>query len=425
MIGYLSFIRQHWALLGFGFLTVFWGNFGQSFFVAWFGADIQRSLGLSAAEYGSAYSLGTLISAAALLWAGGMIDRVSLRTYTLLVSAGLAMAMLVLSQTQNLWMLLVGFFLLRLFGQALLPHTGITTMTRHFEAQRGKAVSVAMSAVPGGEIVLPLMAVALIAALGWQQTFFWLALAVFAVLMPALIWLLRKAQRLMTESDPEVLLVVDGEQADASAQIISAGRREVLRDYRYWLALPGVIANPFLITGIFIHQNFLATSKGWSISWLATCFVVYGLVHWISSLVTGALVDRYKGARLLSFFLIPLLLCMLVAAFMPGQWAAVLMMISLGMSAGSGPPITGSLWPEIYGTRKLGSIRAMNMSVMVLSTSVAPVLFGYFIDSGVSAAGLYGSCALFVLVALIMMNFSYPSNPASHANAIQKSRGVV
>ncbi len=408
MTGYFSFIKQYWALLGFGFLTVFWGNFGQSFFVAWFGADIQRSLGLSAAEYGSAYSLGTLMSAVVVLWAGGLIDRVSLRTYTLLVSAGLASAMLVLSQANNLWILLLGFFLLRMFGQALLPHTGMTSMTRHFDDQRGKAVSVAMSAVPGGEIVLPVLAVALIAVVGWQSTFFWLAIAVPVLLVPMLLWLLSRAQMSVAVSQADQTTA----SADSTTPDFSAGRREVLRDYRYWLAMPGIIANPFLITGIFIHQNFLADVKGWSLSWLATCFVVYGIVHWISSLVTGALVDRFKGVRLLSVFLLPLLLCMLVAAFVQGQWAALLMMVLLGMSAGSSPPITGALWPEIYGTRKLGSIRAMNMSVMVLSTSVAPVLFGYFIDSGVTAAGLYGSCAFYVLLALILMNFSYPSNPA-------------
>jgi hypothetical protein len=69
--GYLGFLQQNWALLGFGFTAVFWGNFGQSFFVAWFGADIQRSLDLSAGEYGTAYSLATLVSAATVVWAGG------------------------------------------------------------------------------------------------------------------------------------------------------------------------------------------------------------------------------------------------------------------------------------------------------------------------------------------------------------------
>jgi MFS family permease len=415
VISYFSFIKQQWTLLAFGFVAVFAGNFGQSFFIAWFGADVQRSLGLSAAEYGSAYSLGTLVSAFVVLWAGGLIDRVSLRSYTLAVVAGLTVAMLLLSQADSLLLLMAGFFLLRLFGQSLLPHAGMTTMTRFFDQQRGKAVSVAMSAVPIGEIVLPLLAVTLIAALGWQQTFFWLALIIPLLLVPLFLFLLWRAA--FDANAPAAAAVSSATAAqvnDAAAQhSFAPGRREVLQDYRYWLALPGIVANPFLITGIFIHQNFLVSSKDWSLSWLATCFVVYGAVHWVSSLVTGALVDRFKSMRLLSLFLLPLLACMLVAAYVPGDWAAVLMMTCLGISAGSSPPITGSLWPEIYGTRKLGAIRAMNMSVMVLSTSIAPVLFGYFIDTGVSAAGLFGSCALYVLVALILMNLSYPANARS------------
>ncbi|MBU2098574.1 MAG: MFS transporter [Gammaproteobacteria bacterium] len=412
VMSYLSFIRRQWTLLAFGFMAVFAGNFGQSFFVAWFGADIQRTLNISAAEYGTTYSVGTLLSAFVVVWAGGLIDRVSLRRYVLVLLAGLSAALLLLSAADSLLLLTAGFFLLRLFGQSLLPHAGMTTMTRCFDKQRGKAVSVAMTAVPVGEIVLPLLAVTLIAVLGWQHTLMWLAVIVPAVLLPLFLFLLPRAgARTDDAAGSEIAAAgvqVNLESADAEP---AAGRREVLQDYRYWLALPGIIANPFLITGIFIHQNFLATSKDWSLSWLATSFVVYGVVHWISSLASGVLVDRFNAARLLPFLLLPLLICMLVAAFVPGNWAAMLMMVCLGVSAGSSPPITGSLWPEIYGTRKLGAIRAMNMSVMVLSTSVAPVLFGYFIDNDVSAAGLFGSCALYVFAALVLMNLSYPANP--------------
>jgi MFS family permease len=417
MTGYLSFVRQNWALLGFGFTAVFWGNFGQSFFVAWFGADIQRSLGLTAGEYGSAYSLATLASAVVVIWAGGLIDRLALRTYTLLMALGLAMGVLVLSQANGLLLLLFGFFLLRLFGQALLPHTGITSMTRYFDQSRGKAISVSMSAVPAGEIVLPILAVTLIAAIGWQNTFITIGVLVIVVMTPALLWFLSRSDL------PASALHLGSSVADTS-EVQSAkpeqkipGRTQVLRDYRFWLALPGLMVNPFIITGVFIHQNFLADSKGWSLGWLASCFVVYGAVHWISSLVSGALVDRYKGVRMLAFFLLPMFLCMLVVAFVPGNMSALLMMALMGISAGSGPPITGSLWPEIYGTRKLGSIRAMNMAIMVTATSVSPVLFGYFIDTGIDAAGLYGACAMYVFVAMLLMLMSYPSNREPVAGA--------
>lgn len=406
MTGYLGFMRQHWALLGFGFTAVFWGNFGQSFFVAWFGADIQRTLGLSAGEYGTAYSLATLVSAATVVWAGGLIDRLSLRTYAVAVALGLAVALTVLSQANGLLTLLLGFYLLRLFGQSLLPHGGMTSMSRYFMAERGKAISIAMSGVPLGEIVLPMMAVAMIAAIGWQASFGLIAVAAVLVLIPFMLWLLSRCQLPEGPTAP-------GHQSTSSGtgESPGAGRREMLRDYRFWLALPGLMANPFLITGVFIHQNFLVQDKGWSLSWLATCFIVYGAVHWLSSLASGVLVDRFKGPRLVGIFLLPMLLSMLIAALMSGDIAALLMLALLGMSAGSSPPITGSLWPEIYGTRKLGAIRSMMMAVMVLATAVSPVLFGYFIDNGVNAFGLFGACAVYVFIATLMMLASYPRNP--------------
>ena len=406
MTGYLGFVRQHWALLGFGFTAVFWGNFGQSFFVAWFGADIQRTLGLSASEYGSAYSLATLVSAATVVWAGGLIDRVSLRTYAVAVALGLAVALTVLSQANGLLTLLLGFYLLRLFGQSLLPHGGMTSMSRYFIAERGKAISIAMSGVPLGEIILPMMAVAMIAAIGWQASFGLIAVAAVLVLIPFMLWLLSRSRLPLTP-----VTSVDQSTAVLTGEMAGAGRREMLRDYRFWLALPGLMANPFLITGVFIHQNFLVVDKGWSLSWLATGFVVYGAVHWISSLASGVLVDRFKGPRLVGIFLLPMLLSMLVAALMSGDMAALLMLALLGMSAGSSPPITGALWPEIYGTRKLGAIRSMMMAVMVLATAISPVLFGYFIDNGVDAFGLFGACAVYVFIASLMMMASYPRNP--------------
>jgi len=411
---YLLFVRQNLALLTFGFMTVFTGNLGQSFFIAWFGAGIQESLDLSAGVYGSAYSFATLCSAITVIWAGGLIDQMPLRRYVVLISMGLALALLVLSQTQSLPLLLLGFFLLRLFGQSLLPHTGSTTMSRYFKDGRGKALSLASSGMPIGEVVLPVLAVASIAWVGWQYTYLGLSLSVLLLMLPLFLWLLGKSPRLDETSSPEQT----AEDKTVPGQLNKPpGRGAVLRDYRFWLALPGLIAGPFLLTGLFIHQNFLLSEKGWSMNWLATCFIIYGTVHWVSSLISGAVVDRLRAPRMLPWILVPLLACMLTAAFVPGQWSAPLMMALLGVAAGAMPPVTGSLWPEIYGTARLGAIRAMNMSIMVLSTAISPVLFGYFIDRSVSGAQLYGACSVFVAVALVLMCLSYPANSRPVANS--------
>ena len=161
-------------MLIFGMMTVFMGNFGQSFFVSWFGSSFQESLGLSATSYGTAYSMATLASGLLLMWVGGSIDKVSLEKFIVFCTLGLSLAALTLWQANNLTTLVIGLFLLRFFGQGLFPHTAITTMMKEFSVNLGKGLSFSTTGVPLGEIILPSIAVFLITQFGWQKS--WLVI---------------------------------------------------------------------------------------------------------------------------------------------------------------------------------------------------------------------------------------------------------
>lgn len=402
---YYRFMRTHWALLSFGFVSIFWGNFGQSFFVSWYGSHIQQSLGLSAASYGSLYSAGTLGSALTIIAVGGLVDRWPLPRFTALVGMGLMLACLLMMSASAPVALLLGFYLLRLCGQGLLPHTAQTTMARYFDDDRGKALSLSASGVPVGEIVLPLIAVALIAAIGWRGSWLVLAASIPVIYLPLSLYLLRRAPQ-NTHLPPSV---------DTPAQTNSQGRTAMLKDYRFWLALPAVLAAPFIVTGIFIQQGFILEQKSWSAVWLASCFVVYGIGHWLSSLAAGLLVDMFSARKLLPFMLTPLALALLVLAYLQGYWIAPLFMALLGAAIGMASPITGALWAEVYGTGKLGSIRSLMTAFMVFSTAASPVLFGAMIDAGTSAAQLFGVCALAVVLAAVLVAFSYPRGKNNRA----------
>lgn len=389
-------------MLAFGLLSVFWGNFGQSFFVSWYGAGIQKSLGLTATTYGSAYSAATFASGMTLILVGGLIDRMPLGRFATIVALGLTSAALVLSAADNLVILTAGFFLLRLFGQGLFPHTGITAMARHFEANRGKAISIAISGVPLGEVVLPLLIVAIIAAVGWQKSWLLVALSVPLIYLPWARWLLARAGPPETDDTTTV-----HESTNAQAPPPAAGRRAMLADYRFWLALPAVLAGPFIVTGVFIQQDFFLVEKGWTPVWFAACFAVYGAVHWLSSLTAGVLVDKWTARRLLPFYVLPLAVAMFATANLSGQWLAVLLLGSFGLSIGASGPITGALWAEVYGTAHIGAIRSLVTAFGVLSSSVSPVLFGYLIDRGVDSTQLLNGVGWFTVAALVMVRFSY------------------
>src|SRR5690606_39243501 len=290
-------------------------NIGDYYSLARYGAPIQASLGLSAGAYGSLYSAAILCSSFMIMFFGGVIDRQPLRRFATCVALGLLIGCLVMSSAHNVWLLAAGFFLVRLFGQGLLPHTAQTTMARWFDNARGKALSISASGVPVGEIMLPLLAVTVIAWLGWHTSWLVWAATVPLIYLPLIFWLLRRSP---IEFDPPQLAqpnavnrsAVNHNAVNQSAAKPSGGRREMLADSRFWLALPAVLAPPFLVTGVFIQQGFILQQKAWNPLWLANCFIAFGIAHWLSSLTAGMLVDQFSARRLLPLLMLPLAVAM-------------------------------------------------------------------------------------------------------------------
>jgi MFS family permease len=387
-------------MLAFGFLTVFWGNFGQSFFISWYGASIQNQLNLSAMAYGSAYSLATFISGLFIMAFGGAIDVIKLKYFVVITSIGLFIAALSMWQISNLFSLVVSLFLLRFFGQGLLPHTSSIAMARYFSINRGKALSIASNGVPVGEIILPLLAVLLISLYGWQLSWLLISLSVPLLFLPTALWLLSKSH------EPETLALTKSVTADNE----DSTRRTLLADSRFWLAVPLLLMGPFVITGIFIHQGFILEQKGWSLTFFALTFTIYGIVHWLASIISGAMVDRFTARKLFSLTGIPFAVALLFSCYFEGGWVAIMLMAFLGAGIGITSPVFGALWAEVYGTKSLGSIRSLVTSMVIISTSLSPILLGFFIDHQASGNQILFALACYAIVATALSLFAYRKN---------------
>ncbi|AJQ96846.1 arabinose efflux permease [Gynuella sunshinyii YC6258] len=385
-------------MLGFGLITVFWGNFGQSFFISWFGAAIQRELNLTATTYGLTYSAATVISGLSIMILGGLIDKIKIQHFVLLSSTGLFLAALFMSQVQSVSMLLLAFFMLRFFGQGLLPHTSGTAMSKYFSSNRGKALSISSNGVPLGEALLPAIAVALIAAIGWQHTWLVVAITVPLLFLPMALWLLKISGP--AEAEQTTYSHTAAGQADGS-------RRTLLTDRRFWCALPLVLMPPFSVTGIFIHQGFILEQKHWSSTLFALTFTVYGVIHWCASFVTGPLIDRYSATRLFSFLGVPFAIGLILTGSLNHVYMAFVMMIMMGLGMSMMGSVVGSMWAEVYGTANLGSIRSLITSLIILSTSASPILLGFLIDHGMTANQLLTALGTYALISTILSLFSY------------------
>ncbi|MEX0922641.1 MAG: MFS transporter [Rhodovibrionaceae bacterium] len=383
-------------LLGFGFLLSFFSSFGQTFFIALFNAEFRDTFGLTHGSFGSLYSAATLVSGLSMLWFGAQIDRIDLRVYAGGACAVLATACLLLSFAEHLAVFAACLFLLRLSAQGVMSHASVTSMARYFERGRGRAIAVATMGHPAGEALFPILTVAAIAALGWRSVWLGLAALLAAVVLPAVVLLLRDQR-----ARHDRILAREGGQRPRGSLLSQYAL--LFSERRFLLILPAIIAPGFINTAIFFHQVPLVEARGWSLAWFAGSISVYAAASIAGTFVSGYLVDRLRAVRLMPFYELPFAAGCFVLALGQGIATAPIYMLLAGISTGFAATITTSMWAELYGLARLGTIRSVAATLMVLSTALGPVIFGVLIDLGVSFEALFAACGCYVLAASALL----------------------
>ncbi|NVK22490.1 MAG: MFS transporter [Kangiellaceae bacterium] len=369
-MNYLNFLKHNKYLLLFGFLCVFVGNLGQTFFISLFNKDLIEELLLDKDKLSLVYSVATLVSGFTMFFVGSKIDNVDVRKFTSIVLLGLIIACIIFALSTNLIMLFLAYLGIRLCGQGLMGHIAVTTLMRYIPKDRGKAVSLAMQGMAFGEITLPLLAVLLLKHYGHQQSWFIYAGASVVLIFPLLLWLLHKSN-LQPREKVDISDVELEKNKDWT-------RKQVMADWRFWFILPAIIAPAFLITGIFFHQTLLIDSKGWSLEWLSIGLMFYGVLHFSGAIFVGPLVDNAHPRKYLGWYLLPLVLG--IACLWLGEdktWLLAFMVLA-GMTVSASSPIVNSFYAEVFGTSHLGAIRSLVFAVVIISTGIAPYLFSLF-----------------------------------------------
>lgn len=384
-----------------GFVLMFFSGFGQTFFIAIFAGHLKADLAISDGQFGSLYTIGTLASAAILVWAGRLADRLPIRRLAIVTVSGLALAALAMASATSAWMLAIAIFGLRFFGQGMMVHVAMTGMARWFNRRRGRAIAMAVLGFSASEAALPLIAVAMIGLIGWRSTWVAGAGALILVAVPVLAALLAR------ERVPAAGTVVAQMQAPLQPRR-EWTRGEVLKSPLFYALLPGLLAPSFVVTGIFFNQVTIVAIKGWALSWFAASFPVMAGVSVVSALAAGWTVDRFGARRLLPALLVPLGLGTLMLTYVGAAYILPVFMAMVGLVHGASSTVHGALWAELYGTGHLGAIRSVATAAMVFASALSPGLIGVLLDAGVPLEAQFAAMAIYCLVAALWMGALVP-----------------
>jgi len=120
--------------------------------------------------------------------------------------------------------------------------------------------------------------------------------------------------------------------------------------------------------------------KSWTMINLAESFVFYAICGIGGSIISGLLVDKFSGRKLIPFHLLPMALILVLMLFSDHVYILYLYMAGLGLSNGFTENMSNSLWAEMYGIKNLGSIKALLTFFGVLASASSPFLYGIILD---------------------------------------------
>lgn len=395
----LFFIKNA-RFVSFGFFLALCSSFGQTFYVALFNGVLGEELGLSSSQLGSIYGGATFVSALLLMIIGKLIDVWDLRVFAAMSAAILATACVLFATATGPLMLLIAILGLRLGGQGLMSHTALTSMSRYFESERGLAVSIANMGFAAGVAIFPFAGAILLIQFGWRAVWFGNAALIILVCLPFALFLLRghKVRHAAYKA----------RQADLAGSDNPTGasgwtRAQVLRDKRFYMLMPAMMALPFVATGIQFHQITLVEEKGWLLAMFASGYFVAATFNVVGGLGAGTIITRLGGVGgLAPFYVAPMAVSMVLLISFDAPVIIWLYMVTNGLSGGMFGVVQNVLWAELYGTQHLGSVKSLITSTSIIAAALAPAVMGWLIDSGWSMRLIAAASLGYIVLAIVL-----------------------
>jgi len=385
----------NFQVIFFGFIFTFFSSFGQSFFLGLFNAPIRNELDITHGQFGNIYAAATIFSSLLLIWVGKKIDDYKILNYSFFVIILLFLSSLFFSFISNIYLLALGIFLMRFSGQGLMSHTSTTTISRFFEKTRGKALSTAWFGLSTAEFFLPVFITYLLITYSWRSV--WQGIAIILILFLPLV-ILNTIKSIQLDSREE-----NKDKNYEKIEIKSWKRREVIKDYRFYIVSLNMLAMPWIATGVFVYQSFISDSKMWESYTIPKAFMVYSITSIVTLIISGFLVDKFSGRKLILFMNLPLLLAMFTLFQFNNEIIAYIFLGLIGVSNGLANILGSSTWAEIYGVNYIGSIKALTTAFMVFSTAFGTAVFGLLIDRGFTIENIAFIGAVYILVSLLLL----------------------
>ncbi|MEX0746148.1 MAG: MFS transporter [Phycisphaeraceae bacterium] len=368
-----------WVMLPLATLALIASSPAQTFGVSAFNEPFRTSLGLSLSQLTGAYMFGTLLASLPMGYIGALMDRHGLRATLLVVVTLFGGVCILTSQVQGVVSLFFSFLFLRMLGQGALGMLSGNALAFWFERRLGTVEGLRHVGMAGAIAFMPALNIWLIHQFGWRWAYVLLGLTVWAVMLPALLFLWRdRPEEMGQHKDGLPPQAGDRDAVETAEQEArtSLTLREALATRAYWIIMACSAVWSMLGTALLFNVLPLFTSRGLGGADAAWLFTIFALSLAVMHVVGGLLADRLPLNVLLAFGVAALAGAMGMAwQINSPMWVyplGGLLGLSQGLMVAAGSPI----WPRYFGRAYMGRIRGTAATVLVAASSVGPFIMG-------------------------------------------------
>jgi MFS family permease len=326
---------------------------------------------------------GLMLTAVCVPIAGHLVDRFGIRRVILpgiVLFAALTAALGVLAHSPMAFAVL--FLLMGIAASTQTPLAYTKAVAGRFDRQRGLALGIASAGVGLGTALMPQLAQYLLTAFSWRVAYVGLGIAIAALALPAVYFLVT--------SDARTPI------AGATDHLPGLTARQALRSGRFW-----VIAITFFIVagtanGAIAHAVPLLTDRGMTPQLATTALAYVGLALIGGRVIAGLMVDRWHGPLVAAlFFVVPAVGMLAVLATLSPTWAPLAVGL-IGLGLGAEVDLSAFLLSRYIGLRSFGEVYGYLFGIFMVGASSGPFVMGVVFDR----AGSYTPCLL-TFVALL------------------------
>lgn len=419
-----------WVVLAAGTLATMSSVPGQTAGVGVFNDYLMEAMALNSVQISLAYMFGTIVSSFVLPFAGVMFDRYGTRVMVVFSSIGLGLSLVLMSvvdrpiawlnglfggdaahATVSLLLMFICFFLLRFFGQGCMAMVGRVALGKWFNHKRGRATAIAgifvAFAFNGGPYVLNYLT----EGLGWRAAALLLAGAT-GILMGGIGWLL------LRDTPEECGLVMDGITDEAHLEklrervpdtVKEFTRAEAIRTYSFWVFSLALGIQGMVMTGIFFYFPSIGAEHLFTREETYAPLLFMPFVSVTTNVIAGWLSDRTKLRYLLYAMMAAQCLGTIGLILYGTPLGQGLFVLGYGVAGGFFAVLVTVTWPRFYGREHLGAVSGVNMSVLVFSSALGPVLFSSVQTwTGSYLAALLICCAFPIMVMVLGLRAENP-----------------